>query len=245
VPRPIAAQVEKPMPTPDPVKGSDRIDAAAMAERGRPARHAHSDGPVAERILAAGPAARGRVLFADAADGRTWASGDTYKAAFGRDGFTYVPFLGSAAPRNYPVQFALDRVMVAGRPVAFDRAVELAMPREPLADLRGHVDTIAPERRSDARRQGCGGRVREAAVRTELIAQGDGRVRITRPGQVVDPRQRLAAPDRRRHLRIGPVREGSHVGDQAEQARIGDAPTEPVAIEPAPAAADENLVEGV
>lgn len=123
VPRPIAPQAEKPMPRPDPVKGYDRVDAAtaAIADRTRAPRAAHADGPVAQQLLTRRPASGGQVLFADADDGRTWASGDTYKASFGRDGFTYVPFLGSDAPRNYPMQFALQSVAVAGKPIAFDR----------------------------------------------------------------------------------------------------------------------------
>src|SRR5688572_27796613 len=65
------------------------------------------------------------VLFDQPGDGRIWALGTTYKASFGADGFTYVPFLGSAAPRNYPVQFTLRAVRVGGHdlPLAADAAV--------------------------------------------------------------------------------------------------------------------------
>ncbi|MEM6673446.1 MAG: hypothetical protein AAF726_11425 [Planctomycetota bacterium] len=54
-------------------------------------------------------------LFVDEpGDGRTWARGATYKASFGADGFTYTPFLGSDAPRSFPLELDLDRVTVAG-----------------------------------------------------------------------------------------------------------------------------------
>jgi hypothetical protein len=59
------------------------------------------------------------VLFDSPGDGRLWALGATYKASFGQDGFVYVPFLGSDAPRNHPVRFTLRSVRVAGRDVAF------------------------------------------------------------------------------------------------------------------------------
>ncbi|MEM1452926.1 MAG: hypothetical protein AAGI22_27735 [Planctomycetota bacterium] len=63
-------------------------------------------------------------LFLDEpGDGRTWARGATYKASFGDEGFTYRPFLGSDAPRSYPLEIDLDRVTVAGE------ALELATRR--------------------------------------------------------------------------------------------------------------------
>ena len=42
-------------------------------------------------------------------DGRHWVRGGGYKASFGVEGATFVPFLGSAAPQNHPVQFSLAR----------------------------------------------------------------------------------------------------------------------------------------
>lgn len=112
-PLPISVQADKPLP---PL----RTDGAAPREpKQRAARKPRAQGQVAEQILANGPARRAPVHVADGADGRTWVSGDTYKASFGRDGFTYVPFLGSDAPRNYPVRFVLDGVQVGGKQVAF------------------------------------------------------------------------------------------------------------------------------
>jgi hypothetical protein len=40
------------------------------------------------------------------AEGRHWARGANYKASFGPEGASFVPFTGSHAPRNFPVQFA-------------------------------------------------------------------------------------------------------------------------------------------
>ena len=61
---------------------------------------------------------RDRVHFDRHEDGHIWAIGTSYKASFGDDGFVYVPFFGSRAPRNYPVQFQLCSVRIGGRPLA-------------------------------------------------------------------------------------------------------------------------------
>lgn len=60
----------------------------------------------------------------DAADGTTpWAAGADWKASFGPAGFTFVPFFGATAPRNFPVHFAIESVHVGGRPLPFAREV--------------------------------------------------------------------------------------------------------------------------
>jgi hypothetical protein len=60
-------------------------------------------------------ALRDQVLFDAPGDGHLWAAAAAYKASFGSDGFTYIPFLGSDAPHNYPVRFVLRGVSVGGR----------------------------------------------------------------------------------------------------------------------------------
>jgi hypothetical protein len=81
----------------------------------------HAEGKVADRLLQdALTQAPDRLVFDAPGDGRLWAAGETYKASFGAEGFVYIPFLGSDAPRNFPVQFVLRSVRVAGRDVAFD-----------------------------------------------------------------------------------------------------------------------------
>lgn len=59
-----------------------------------------------------------RLLFDQPGDGRIWAAGSTFKASFGAEGFVYVPFFGSHAPRNHPVHFVLRAVRVGGRDLA-------------------------------------------------------------------------------------------------------------------------------
>ncbi|MEM9800271.1 MAG: hypothetical protein AAGA20_08095, partial [Planctomycetota bacterium] len=53
-----------------------------------------------------------------ASDGALWARGASYKASAGAEGFTYVPFLGSDAPRSWPVRFRLRSATIGGRPLA-------------------------------------------------------------------------------------------------------------------------------
>ncbi len=65
-------------------------------------------------------AERDRLHFDEVAGGSQWVRGRTYKASAGADGFTYIPFLGSDAPRNFPVRFELDRASIGGE------ALELA-----------------------------------------------------------------------------------------------------------------------
>ncbi|MEM6672201.1 MAG: hypothetical protein AAF726_05120 [Planctomycetota bacterium] len=82
-----------------------------------------SSDPVQTEALRAADAAfpePGRVLFDREADGTQWALGATYKASLGTDGFVYVPFLGSDAPRNRPVRLRLASVTVDGVPLDVD-----------------------------------------------------------------------------------------------------------------------------
>lgn len=119
---PLAAQQfdVKPAPSPDPVKGWHDTSPLTDAERAmlREQRAPHASLPVGRRPAVGSPMlALDRVHFDRPGDGRLWAAGATYKASFGHDGFVYVPFFGSAAPRNYPVRFVLRAVRVGGEPL--------------------------------------------------------------------------------------------------------------------------------
>lgn len=65
-------------------------------------------------------AARQTLILDEPGDGRVWARGSSWKASVGHDGLTYIPFLGSDAPRNYPVQFELATVTSSGELMEFD-----------------------------------------------------------------------------------------------------------------------------
>ncbi len=63
---------------------------------------------------------RDRLHFDVDAEGTVWVRGRTYKASFSQREATYVPFLGSKAPRNFPVALRVESVTVGGAPIAFD-----------------------------------------------------------------------------------------------------------------------------
>ncbi|MEO6593479.1 MAG: hypothetical protein ABIP94_01855, partial [Planctomycetota bacterium] len=138
---PLAAQqwhIQSP-PAPDPVKGWPDASPLTEAERlmlrePRAPDTPHLAMPAAEvpelAMYGAGQTRRDRVYF-DHVEGHIWALGSTYKASFGPEGFVYIPFLGSEAPKNYPVQFVLRSVRIGGQelrleaaaPVRFEQSV--------------------------------------------------------------------------------------------------------------------------
>lgn len=60
-----------------------------------------------------------RVLWDDPGTGTWWVVGSTWKGSFDANGFTYVPWLGPKAPRDFPVKFRVARVTVGGRELPF------------------------------------------------------------------------------------------------------------------------------
>ena len=61
---------------------------------------------------------RTAVTYDDKGD-ELWARGRSYKAGFGAFGATYIPFLGSHAPQNYPLHLRLTGVTVGGESLGF------------------------------------------------------------------------------------------------------------------------------
>lgn len=58
------------------------------------------------------------VVFDEPGDGALWARGRTYKARIDSRGLTFIPFLGSRAPRNFPVAFRLRSASIGERAFA-------------------------------------------------------------------------------------------------------------------------------
>ncbi len=58
------------------------------------------------------------LLIDEPGDGRTWARGPQWKASFGPEGMTYIPFFGSDAPKSYPIEFNLSRATNSGDAIA-------------------------------------------------------------------------------------------------------------------------------
>lgn len=80
---------------------------------------------------------RNRIYHCDGSDGSLWVRGATYKAAFDVHGAQYIPFLGSAAPRNYPVAMHVDGASVAGVTIGFDAAAAPVRSGDTIAFDRG------------------------------------------------------------------------------------------------------------
>ena len=60
-----------------------------------------------------------RVRHAVSSTGAELARGTTYKASFDSRGATYAPFLGSKAPRSFPLLFRLESLSIGAREIAF------------------------------------------------------------------------------------------------------------------------------
>lgn len=128
-------QTPGPAPTPTPAVDLDYkppVPAATTAgpRQAAPAPNQHAtDRAAPAKALAprpvASPIAPGTVLFARAADGGIWASGDNFKANFDRQGMTFVPFFGSNAPRSWPLQLSLASVTAAAPLTLAEAAPEL------------------------------------------------------------------------------------------------------------------------
>ncbi len=121
----IAAQESKPAPRPLPVMQDVKTPAPFVPVDTTPVetRRAPTSAPVAPAKSGdQGSQMRpGRKIdfshpyFDAPGDGSLWACGESYKASFDAQGFTYIPFFGSKAPRNFPVNVALESVRVGGQ----------------------------------------------------------------------------------------------------------------------------------
>ena len=96
------------------------------------------EGPVAPRVPSVGD--RRERLHFDQDGVAHWARARRYKARAGADGFTYVPFLGSTASRNYPVAMGVSSVTVGGQPLAFDEVADVRRDGDAFLLDRGPVD---------------------------------------------------------------------------------------------------------
>jgi hypothetical protein len=80
---------------------------------------------------------RERVDVSQPGDGRIWAHGANWKASFGPEGATYIPFFGSNAPTNYPIVFKIDGITSGGEPVGFDGQAAAAVSDRSISFPRG------------------------------------------------------------------------------------------------------------
>jgi hypothetical protein len=122
----VEAKIPRPLPHMQDIKTPPSLPAAKTGSSNAPHR------PVPAHDAAASPskpnlrAARAprfevdQVYFDQPGDGSIWALGAGYKASFRSSGATYIPFLGSCAPKDYPVNLALKSISVGGRALTYD-----------------------------------------------------------------------------------------------------------------------------
>ncbi|HEV8111846.1 MAG TPA: hypothetical protein VGR31_03665 [Planctomycetota bacterium] len=112
---------------------------------------------------------RERVDVSEPGDGRIWARGADWKASFGEEGATYVPFLGSCAATSHPIAFSIDAITAGGEPVRFDgHAAATHSAQRVEFDRGGVVEVYDLAARS----------VEQSFVFSELPAAGDLVVRM-------------------------------------------------------------------
>ena len=80
--------------------------------------------------------------FDQPGDGNLWVHGRSYKASFGPEGATYIPFLGSDVPRNFPLRFALAEVSVDGVAVPFEERPEARRDGDSVVLNRGRFEEV-------------------------------------------------------------------------------------------------------
>lgn len=97
--------------------------------------------PNGEAVLANFRIDRERLYVIENEDA-TWVRGATYKARIDEDGFKYIPFLGSAAPRSYPVEFRLASAAMGSRVLDLDERAALTRQGDRFVLDRGPVEVI-------------------------------------------------------------------------------------------------------
>lgn len=83
-----------------------------------------------------------RVLWDTRKESTLWAAGPGFKMSFGAEGATYVPFLGSDAPHNYPVHFRVSSIRAGGKELGFDAAARPQKEGERVSFDRGLVREV-------------------------------------------------------------------------------------------------------
>ena len=83
-----------------------------------------------------------RVLWDTHKENTLWAAGPGFKMSFGAEGATYIPFLGSDAPHDYPVHFRVSSIRAGGKELGFDAAARPQKEGERVSFDRGLVREV-------------------------------------------------------------------------------------------------------
>ncbi|MBK7642294.1 MAG: hypothetical protein IPJ19_04480 [Planctomycetes bacterium] len=117
------AKIPRPLPVTVDTKVAPPVSQSAQATAAVLPRPVHV--PDARKPLAGENGWHGvidtqRVHWDASNAGTLWARAEGYKASFDASGATYIPFLGSDAPQNYPVHFRLSSIRAGGEALGFD-----------------------------------------------------------------------------------------------------------------------------
>ena len=151
---PAFAQAHTPRTAPPiPTQSSVKVDAPPTIPTGalvRPLDLDSSSRAVApskpfslgeERTRLAG-AELDRLHYTTQLDGSTWVSGRTYKARFGSGGATYIPYLGSRAPRSFPLEMSLASASIDGVDIPLAPAECAVREENRIVIDRGRIDEV-------------------------------------------------------------------------------------------------------
>lgn len=144
--------------------------------------------------------------------GELWVRGADYKARFDREGLTFVPFLGSHAPRNFPVRFAAPQARLAGALLDLDLEGGPLRAGSAIRYERGamaeefHIESGSVEQVFRfGRLVSAGDLVVRIAFESELVArQADSEIRFEGPWGGVRYGEALALDGSRELLRTSP-----------------------------------------
>lgn len=137
IPRPLPAMTDLKGPAVPTPRALPTAPARPGYERA-PSKPIPADAPAVTQLVIE----RDRVHVQEPGDGRVWVRGADYKASFGAEGATFIPFLGSDAPQNYPVRFTLSSVRVGAHEIAFTSAGTVTRDGERIVIDRGAVDEV-------------------------------------------------------------------------------------------------------
>lgn len=83
-----------------------------------------------------------QLFYTTQRDGTIWVSGPKYKASFGTGGASFIPFLGSKAPRAFPLDMSLESATANGHAIALDAASTAVRDGDRITIDRGPIDEV-------------------------------------------------------------------------------------------------------